>query len=476
MPLTRPTRDDGDHKLESRSMLAPFFVSLLLQTADIEPALRRCNVGGAEGRCGTISVPERDGDSDRRLELFVAVVTATGDDPRPDPIVVLEGGPGASVTHFAPMHVQTFAGALRERDLVLFDQRGTGRSAPLDCDLMQDFRDLPTPESAARCAQQLSATADLAYYTTTEAVEDLVEIIDRLGYERVNLFAISNGTRTALRFLAAHPERARSATLLAPYPTTHNVLLDGGDTLDLSLARLAADCASDETCAGSYPDLGRTVATLPGRFAANEEWPLFSAGLRMMLFFPLQASRVPQLLRAVEHTGRLPARVGPPRDGSSRDDLQASLLADWISQGAFMSLLCSEDAARASVESIRERNTGTFLGPGWAESLMRSCEEWPRKPLPEDFARPVTAEVPTLLLVGGLDPAVQPAWSHEIAETLPRARVVEVPEGQHSFIGMSGVACLLGLMNEFIAGASTETLDPSCVATMRRPAFLPPSP
>lgn len=429
--------------------------------------LQRCKVGLAEGRCGTISVPERrDLPAGRVVDLFVSIVPASGENRQPDPIVVLEGGPGASVTHFASLHVQTFAGVLRSRDLVLLDQRGTGRSGALDCDLMEGFRSLPTPASVARCRDTLSTSADLAHYTTAEAVEDLSDVLDRLGYARVNLFAVSNGTRTALRFQASYPERTRTVTLLAPYPTTHNVLLEGGETLDRSMRGLAAACESDPTCRADYPNLSKTIEQLPSGYAEDPAWPIFSAGLRMMLFFPLQASRVPQLLDLVERAGRLPEPTSGPQD---------SLLAGWISQGAFMSILCSEDASRATIDDVRKRSVGSFLGPGWAESLVRSCEEWPTKPLPADFSRPVVSNVPALLLVGGLDPAMPPSWAHEAASAMPRARVVEVPEGQHSFIGMTGVACILGLLNEFLATGSSASLDVSCAAEMHRPAFAPPA-
>lgn len=443
-------------------------MGLLTQLLAAEPAeMQRCMVGSAQGRCGTISVPERPGTDDgRSLELFISVVPATGDGRQPDPIVVLEGGPGASVTHFAGLHVQSLAGALRQRDLVLFDQRGTGRSSALDCDLMDGFRSLPTPASAARCRDILSTSADLEYYTTAEAVADLAAVLDHLGYQRANLFAVSNGTRTALRFLAEHPERVRSVILLAPYPTTRNVLPEAGETLDDSLQDLAAACEVDAQCGEAYPNLRSLLEVLPERYGNDPAWGLFSTGVRMMLFFPLQASRVPQLLDLVHRGGRLPERSRGPQD---------DLLAGWISQGAFMSVICSEDAARTTVETVRQRTNGTFLGPAWAESLVRSCQEWPRKPLPEGFARPVESDVPALLLVGGLDPAMPPSWAHETADTLSAARVVEIPEGQHSFIGMSGVMCLLTLMNDFLDSGSSDSLDASCAAEMRRPALAPPA-
>lgn len=453
-------------------MLAPSLTALLLATLVLAPGaptepreLERCKVALVEGRCATISVPERrDAEDGRRIELFVSIFPATGEQRQDDPIVVLEGGPGASVSHFAGLHLQTFAAARRSRDLVLLDQRGTGRSSALDCDLMQGFRALPTPESTARCRDTLSSSADLSRYTTAEVVADLTQVLDYLGYQRVNLFGSSNGTRTALRFLAAYPDRVRTMTLLAPYPTTRNVLVESGETLDRSLRGQISACLADATCRDGYPDLAGTLEAVVASHSQDPAWPVFSSGVRMMLFFPLQASRVPQLLDMVERAGHVPEPTSGPQD---------SLLAGWISQGAFMSILCSEDAARTSVETIRERAAGTFLGPGWAESLERSCEQWPRRPLPADFSQPVESDVPALLLVGSLDPAMPPSWAREIAGSLPNARVVEVPEGQHSFIGMSGTVCVLELMNDLLASGSTEGLDPSCTADMHRPPFAP---
>lgn len=464
MPRMRRASRRPFRRLSTAAALLP-----LLLFADDARAVdwQRCQVGPLEARCATIDVPERrDIDGGRRLDLSVVLLPATGEPALDDPIVVLEGGPGASVTHFAMLHAETFAGARRHRPLLLVDQRGTGRSASLACEAMDAFRELATVENVTACRDQLAPRADLAYYTTEDVVADLVEILDRTGFDRVDLFATSYGTRTALRFVHGHADRVRTMTLLAPYPTTHNVLVEAAPALDRGLESLTEACAADAACDASYPRLGATVEALPHRFAGRDGWARFAAGVRMMLFFPLQAVRVPQLLDLVNRTERLP----PPTPGP-----QADLLAGWISEGAFLSILCAEDAARTDVEAVRRASRGTFLGPGWAESLVRSCEEWPRRDLPPDFARPVRAGVPTLLLVGDLDPSMPPSWAYETASTLAGARVVEVPEGQHSFIGMSGTGCLLRLLEEFLDGASPAALDASCVASMRRPPFAPAS-
>jgi len=419
-----------------------------------------------EGVCGSLALPETRGDTTSRdLELFVAIAPATGSEPLADPIVVLDGGPGASVTHFAGLHVQTFHTARVARDLVLIDQRGTGRSAPLDCDLTNSFTELATPERTRACRIQLETQADLTRYTTTDAVADLADLLDWLGYERVNLFGVSNGTRTALHFARRFPQRVRSMTLLAPYPFSHNVLVEGATTLDRALSLLAVDCAADASCARRFPHLEASVERLKNPDPPSDaDWPLFTAMLRMMLFFPMSTSHAPGLIDSVASGCR------PPKPGAAQTQLTG-----WISEGAFMSILCAEDASRTTVEEVRERTQGSLLGSGWGESLVESCREWPRRPLPEDFETPITVDVPTMLLVGRLDPAMPPTWSRELAETLPNARVVEVPEGQHSFVGMSGVGCILDLLQRFIDDGSVDRLDTTCVDDMHRPPFVLPA-
>ncbi|MDX1644170.1 MAG: alpha/beta fold hydrolase [Thermoanaerobaculia bacterium] len=452
--------------------------ALLLSTptsADDGVEWQRCRVGSLGARCSSIELLERrDRPEGRTIELPFVLVDPTEvptEEPTEDPlpgeaVVVLEGGPGASVSQFALLHAQTFAGARRHRALLLVDQRGTGRSGSLDCDLMKGFRRLATPESVAACREALAPDADLAYYTTDDVVLDLVELLDRLGVERVDLFGSSYGTRTALRFAARHPDRIRTMILMAPYPTTHNVLVEAAPVLDDALAALVESCAAEAECFRSYPRLDETIAELPHRLGDRPDWGLFTAGVRMMLFFPLQAARVPQLLDMVARSGRLPpSQPGP----------QAELLADWVSEGAFLSILCSEDAARTDVAAVREAARGTFMGAGWGESLVASCAEWPRRELPEDFSEPVRSDVPALLLVGENDPAMPPAWAHDAAATLPNARVVEIPHGQHSFIGMRGAGCLVGLIERFLDAGSVEGLDTSCTARMRPPPFAPPA-
>ena len=153
----------------------------------------------------------------RRIRIFVAVLPANTLAPKPDPLFILAGGPGqAAIARSAP-----FASRLTEvrahRDIVLIDQRGTGRSSPLDCAGIQAARQTTRSTSirvprATACARRNSRAqgVDAAQYTTTAWIADLEAMRAALGYATLNLWGGSYGTRVALEYLRRHPDRVRS--------------------------------------------------------------------------------------------------------------------------------------------------------------------------------------------------------------------------------------------------------------------------
>ncbi len=184
--------------------------------------LEECEITGVQGvaQCGVYHVYENRGTQEgRRIGLNVVVLPATGPNPRPDPIVVLVGGPGQAATRSAAPFSALLAPLRRDRDLVLLDQRGTGGSSAMQCRwgdtpqaitavvLRFDF----SPAAVGRCREHLEA--DPALYTTDLAVDDLEEVRAALGYDKVNLLGFSYGTRVALEYLRRFATSARSASL-----------------------------------------------------------------------------------------------------------------------------------------------------------------------------------------------------------------------------------------------------------------------
>jgi pimeloyl-ACP methyl ester carboxylesterase len=178
---------------------------------------------------------------------------------------------------------------------------------------------------------------------------------------------------------------------------------------------------------------------------------LFAGVLRFLLYDRRLADRIPALVRAASN--------------GEYDDLAvlavrfADLIGGSLYTGAVLSAFCSEDVHRYSEQRIREASADTFLGPSLAINLKRSCEGWPRGPLPDDFHDPVSFEGPVLLLSGELDPVTPPSWADEAAVSLPNSLHVVLPEAGH-FIGPA--ACVQGIIAEAFSAATVQGLNTSC--------------
>jgi pimeloyl-ACP methyl ester carboxylesterase len=179
-----------------------------------------------DGLCGTWEVFEnRDAAAGRRITLRVVVLPALSTNTASDPVFILAGGPGQAASELTEAIRVPFRQVNRDRDLVFVDQRGTGGSNPLTCELDEE-----APEEAllldpmadellrARVVEQLGACvasldADPRFYTTPIAMDDLDDVREALGYDTINLWGGSYGTRAGLVFLRRHPDRVRTAIL-----------------------------------------------------------------------------------------------------------------------------------------------------------------------------------------------------------------------------------------------------------------------
>src|SRR5688572_3960416 len=184
--------------------------------------LKTCQVRGIKGdaKCGTLEVFEnRATRKGRKIPINVVVLPATGAKREPDALFYFAGGPGSAATEDAPGFVDILARIREHRDLVFVDQRGTGQSNPLNCNLFNPadpqsfFGSFFPVDDVRKCREQLEPKADLTLYTTEIAMDDLDEVRAALGYEQINLYGASYGTRAALVYLRQHPKHVRTAML-----------------------------------------------------------------------------------------------------------------------------------------------------------------------------------------------------------------------------------------------------------------------
>jgi len=437
---------------------------------------------GVEARCGQLTVFEnRRTQQGRRLQLRLAVVPALAAQPLADPLFILVGGPGQAATKAGPAIAEVLGDLLRSRDVVLVDQRGTGGSNPLDCKDEEESslakRFAPRLDLLGTRACKSALGADTTLYTTDLAMDDLDDVRKALGYERINLWGGSYGTRAALVYLRQHPAHVRSLVLDGSAPFAIELPLfvarDGQHALDA----LFADCLADAECKARFPDTRTELARLLQRLEhAPESTRLIhprtglpetlviereglAAALLNLLYVPALAGLIPLGVERASR-GDYGTLVAPVEAFSNSVDL---------STGMFLSVVCAEDLSRVSQAEATEQTQGTFLGAGWLSRLREQCAEWGAAPLPEAYFAPVAGNVPSLLLSGSLDPVTPPRWGELVQSTLSPSRHVVVPGAGH---GVTSQGCVPELIHEFLDSLDPAGLDTSCVERLERPPFF----
>jgi pimeloyl-ACP methyl ester carboxylesterase len=475
-------------------LLFPLAACVLLASCSPGPqaprstlALVPCRLPGVEAaaQCGSYEVWEdRASKSGRKISLNIAVVPARIRAREPDPIVVFAGGPGQGAVSLANQVMPLFAKLNDTRDIVLIDQRGTGQSNPLECEdddeqpLQAVFEDSLPDRVVENCLAALDA--DPAQYVTPLAVADLEDVRAALGYDKLNLWGGSYGTRVALEYLRRHGDRVRTMVLDGVAPPSMKLPLSFVTDGEAALTRLLEACEAQVLCRRTYPDLRETIFRLrlelsgrPIRAAIQNprtgERDVISVTENVFLsglFRPLYVAELASLL---------PLGVSSAAGGDFNPLLAQNLeFADDISEnlavGMHLSVLCAEDIPRITPADVAGA-THSFFGRALVDDFVRACAKWPRGNIPADFYEPVRSAVPTLILSGGIDPATPPRHGEEVAKTLSNVKHFVAPQIGH---GVSLHGCAPRLIESFVRKANPQTLDGRCLERIPRPLFVLP--
>lgn len=460
--------------------------SLLLVAA---LALTPCHLSVAHSparvaaECGSHTVPEDRSVADGRvIELAVAVLPATTRSRVEDPLVFITGGPGQSALESFVTARGAFMRINRSRDIVLVDQRGTGRSNRLACPLAEDVEEPPGagPEwhrdTGAACLDEIDG--DPRHYTTSVAIRDLDEVLTALGYGQVNLYGISYGSRVAQAFARRYGERVRAVILDGIVPLDlalgPGIALDAQRALDLMFER----CMDDDACLKRYPTLPADFSALQERLRQepvrlvladpttgeldehvfSEDW--LRGVVRMFSYAPETAALLPLLVHHAAHTGDFVPLAAQAM-------LVGRQLGDSLATGMHHAVVCTEDIPFQDGDD--GNNEDTYLGAGMLEALRAVCSVWPAGEMDEGFKEPWTSDIPTLLLSGEADPVTPPQNGEHALATLGAALHLVGPGQGH---GMFARGCAPRLMENFIAAGSVDDLDGECLGKLRAPPFF----
>lgn len=412
-------------------------------------------------------------------------------------VVALAGGPGQATLPLARFIAEAIAPGLTTRDLLLFDQRGTGASGPLSCPAL-GAREIATANSLAeviqRCARQLGPARGA--YTTRESVEDIEAIRQAAGYERLVLYGTSYGTKVALQYAQRYPQHVASlvldstetpngpdpfhvGTFKAIRPMLRELcsrrVCDSVSRNPLGdLARLVAEVGARPQSGRAYDGNGRRVSR---RITSRTLFDLLLAGD----LNPAIRAQVPAAVHsALGHDLGSLARVmtiaatHPAHEEAASSNDETLFVATSCEETAFPWQRGAPEATRV-VEAEAALNTlpGADFYPFDPESALLDmtiplCVAWPDASTPAPAGGQLPA-VPALILSGGQDLRTPTEDAQRVAALIPGATLVRVPYTGHSVVGSDLTGCARTALTEFFGGTAVR----QCEATIDH---FPPAP
>ena len=446
--------------------------------------LENCHLGEirSQVKCGKLEVPENyqkpDGD---KITINFAVLPAIDNSEYKAPLMFLAGGPGQAAVELATGLNQVFRDVRKTRDIILVDQRGTGESHPLSCDLEEegsvystltkDFKE----QDVIDCISQFKG--DLTQFNSENAIRDFDSIRVALDHKKLNIYGGSYGTRAALVYMRMFPESLESVVLDSVGPIEVPIGLFG-QSVARSFNLLVENCKKSESCNRAFPNLAdefdevktrlaKAPVTLdiqhprlgtPTQFKLDDS--KFTDNLRMQLYSIRGRSLVPLIINQA-YLGNYEPLIG----------LMASTEGEQqIYTGLHFNIVCNEDAPKISAE-MKAVDANNNFDNGSTSNLIfeRICSLFPQYRPNDNFYQPVTANIPTLILSGNLDPVTPPSNGDYSAKSLPNSHHIIVENASHT-VAMN--TCANEIVNEFLASKLPNKLDESCLKDIPQETFM----
>lgn len=480
----------------------PAACAIILKPAIDNPVLTSLVPEDKNIDCGYVVVPEEHAkDNGKTIKLAVAVLRATDSGgnrlnetvKKGDPLIMLQGGPGGST--IATYNLVMRNSKLRsERDIVLYDQRGTGKSQPgLFCpeiyqltvdtaEILLDYDDGLKRYDAALtdCRERMiKEGVNLSAFDSLENAADVDAVRAALGYDRINLYGVSYGTLLALHVMRNFPAVVRSAVLDSVVPTQNNFVVEATRSENRALTELFNACAADTACNRDYPNLEKTfydlVARLdktPARVAVTDAntgrtYRMNIDGETMQAF----------VFQSLYPTGLIPLlprmiyEVAEGRTGTLGNIAGLFVFEKSIANGMYFSVICAEDSdydpQQAAWPELRPQIAKNAVKD--AEMQKRTCAAFNVEPLPAAVDDPVVSDIPTLVLNGHFDPITPPSNGAQAAETLANSFLFVFPNTGHG--AFQAEECATDITDAFIDSPTVKP-DDSCIGKLTPPKFI----
>ncbi len=446
-------------------------------------ALSDCRVKDFDGiaQCATVSVPEDHAQPNgKRVAVFLAVLPALARRPEADPLFLFAGGPGQAASDLGRL-AGAFSDIRKLRPIVLVDQRGTGKSKTLSCDTVNDVKakdpliesfnaDVAALENDwARCLATMKGNP--ATHRTDDYIDDLELIRKGLGYDTVNIWGGSYGSRVALRYMKRFPSSIRSVTVDGVAPTSLRLPDDAMANSEAQLKSALADCAESVGCTKAYPNLSTTLDALLEKLRNSPRTVMLAhpatgkpltgvvtdrtviSFLWPLLYQPEAARLIPELINSAAAGNFAPMAATTTAGAISETDLSV------VQRFAVM---CAEDMLGRSAPAMQRFKSLSDMFYGF-------CKNFPHGKVEPEFFEPTNSDIPTLLFSGTLDPVTPPTQGALAARTLSQSKHIVV-NGMGHIVTVH--ACSRRLMSKFIVAGKVSAATDPCESELNLPRPL----
>lgn len=456
-------------------------------------SFKRCqiqlNASEVDAECAILTRPENPTKQNgKTIELFVAKLPSTSPSPAEDAFTLIQGGPGGSSIDLA-INYNAFLNIIRaKRDIIIIDQRGTGRSNKLNCDFDPEDTSANSSDPAVtarltrECVEKLKQH-DLGAYTTSVAVQDLEALRQATGYEQLSIYGVSYGTRVAQHYLRRFPQQTRA------------IIIDGVVDIGLNLAgaeiarrsqdafdQMVTRCNDTPNCVNELGDIAKQFNQLRERLKAeevkvaiphphtgkSEEVTLTESNL-------LIAARL--MPYSTEGMALLPLLINNAYNGNytplaAQSIIATESIADGFAMGMHNSVMCTEDATYVAANAAQQAQD-TYFGSTMIDNIRITCEHWPKGIIDDDFLDPFASDIPVLVLSGETDPITPPANGERAAKMFSNSKHLIVPAHGH---GVVARGCLPFLVKDFLEDADLDSIKADCIERENAmPFFIDPT-
>ena len=432
---------------------------------------------------GTLNVFEDNiANNGKKIPLNIEVVPARTGVAKEAPMFIIMGGPGQAATDLVSFFSEIFEKINLESDLVFIDQRGTGKSNPLQLKVvynsLQDyFRDeFNVNKIIKESYDSLSQISNLENYGTKNAINDIEKVRQEMGYDKINLYGTSYGTRVVMAYTNKYPGRVRTVTLKGLVPPGLVIPYNFAEDAQRSLDLLIKDCREDSACNFTFPDLGKEIRSFfskpfplkieienPGtnqkeQIELNKE--TIALNLRVLLMSPSSTKTIPYLFTEANKGNFTPLT-----------DMILMIKKSYVHgiyDGMTLCVVCNEDyPALAKMPS--ENGDRNFLKDYWIQRIKNACSIWnkEKKELPETIIE--KQDIPALIISGNRDAATPPKYGEQALKYFTNGRHIIIKQGSHSFDGLRN--CVENIICEFVVNGEAAHLKADCSDSIKFPEY-----